>query len=44
VLGERPAGRGPGTVPVTAAEADARPVAEGAAQLVLAPVFGRRMA
>ncbi|MGQ4515655.1 ROK family protein [Streptomyces sp. DW26H14] len=44
VLGERPAGRGPGAVPVSAAEADARPVAEGAAQLVLAPVFGRRMA
>jgi predicted NBD/HSP70 family sugar kinase len=44
VLGARPAGRGPGAVPVMATRDGARPVAEGAAHLVLAPVFGHRMA
>ncbi|WP_372481860.1 ROK family transcriptional regulator [Streptomyces fuscigenes] len=43
VLGERPAGRGPGAVPVTAAGDGTNPVAVGAAHLVLAPVFGLRM-
>ncbi|WP_329460320.1 ROK family transcriptional regulator [Streptomyces sp. NBC_01497] len=43
VLGARPAGRGPGAVPVTAAGDGERPVAEGAAHLLLAPVFGHRM-
>ncbi|MFD5031928.1 ROK family protein [Streptomyces sp. NPDC058405] len=39
VVAERARGAG---VPVSAAEGGAHPVAEGAAQLVLAPVFGRR--
>ncbi|MEW2070734.1 ROK family transcriptional regulator [Streptomyces sp. NPDC007346] len=42
VIEERAArGGGGGTVAVTVAEGGDRPVAEGAAQLVLAPVFGR---
>ncbi|MFD3972535.1 ROK family protein [Streptomyces cyaneofuscatus] len=42
VIEERAArGGGGGTVTVTAARGGDRPVAEGAAQLVLAPVFGR---
>ncbi|GAA3737919.1 ROK family transcriptional regulator [Streptomyces tremellae] len=43
VLAARPSGRAPGAVPVTAVEDGTRPVAEGAAHLVLAPLYGHRL-